>query len=101
MPKNIEEKALAELSRYQNTPAAMAESSIIKTYLDTLVDLPWKKVSKDNSDLQKVQENFRWGKPLCNQKMLKNGIIEYLAVKIMTKRNPQTILCLAGSSWSW
>ena len=94
MPKNIEEKALQELNRYQNTPQAMAESSIIKTYLDLLVDLPWKKASKDNFDLAKVKEKLddnHYG--LDN---VKERIIEYLAVKIMTKRNPQTILCFAG-----
>ncbi len=58
MPKAIEEKALAELARYQSTPSAMAESSIIKTYLDLLVDLPWKKASKDNYDLKKVQDKL-------------------------------------------
>jgi len=94
MPKNIEEKALVELSRYSSTPAAMAESSIIKTYLDLLVDLPWKKASKDNYDLVKVKEEL--DKNHYGLENVKERIIEYLAVKIMTKRNPQTILCLAG-----
>ena len=44
MPKDIEEKALQELQRYSSTPPAMAESGIIKTYLDFLVALPWKKI---------------------------------------------------------
>ncbi len=94
MPKAIEEKALAELSRYQSTPSAMAESSIIKTYLDLLVDLPWKKASKDNYDLKKVQHKLDENHYALEK--VKERIIEYLAVKIMTKRNPQTILCLAG-----
>ncbi|HBY64823.1 MAG TPA: endopeptidase La, partial [Acholeplasmataceae bacterium] len=94
MPKNIEEKALVELSRYSSTPAAMAESSIIKTYLDLLVDLPWKKASKDNYDLVKVKEEL--DKNHYGLENVKERIIEYLAVKIMTKRNPQTILCLSG-----
>lgn len=94
MPKNIEVKALAELSRYQSTPSAMAESSIIKSYLDLLVDLPWHKSSKDNYDLKKVQEKLDENHYALEK--VKDRIIEYLAVKIMTKRNPQTILCLAG-----
>ena len=44
MPKKIEEKALQELARYQSTPTMMAESTIIKTYLDFLTGLPWKKI---------------------------------------------------------
>ncbi|MDX9692026.1 MAG: LON peptidase substrate-binding domain-containing protein, partial [Acholeplasmataceae bacterium] len=94
MPKAIEEKALQELSRYQNTPSAMAESSIIKTYLDLLVDLPWKKASKDNYDLNKVKTKLDENHYALEN--VKERIIEYLAVKIMTRRNPQTILCLAG-----
>jgi ATP-dependent Lon protease len=94
MPKNIEVKALAELSRYQSTPSAMAESSIIKSYLDLLVDLPWHKSSKDNYDLKKVQQKLDENHYALEK--VKDRIIEYLAVKIMTKRNPQTILCLAG-----
>ena len=94
MPKAIEEKALQELNRYQSTPAAMAESSIIKTYLDLLVELPWKKASKDTYDLNKVQKKL--DENHYGLEKVKDRIIEYLAVKIMTKRNPQTILCLAG-----
>jgi ATP-dependent Lon protease len=94
MPKKIEEKALSELSRYQSTPAAMAESTVIRTYLDLLIELPWKKSSKDNVDLKKVQKILDENHYSLNK--VKERIIEYLAVKIMTKRNPQTILCLAG-----
>ena len=94
MPKSIEEKALSELSRYQSTPAAMAESSVIRTYLDLLVELPWKKSSKDTTDLKKVQKKLDENHYALEK--VKERIIEYLAVKIMTKRNPQTILCLAG-----
>ena len=94
MPKNIEEKALAELSKYTSTPASMAESQIIKNYLDLLVDLPWKKASKDNYDLKKVKDKL--DEQHYGLDVVKERIIEYLAVKIMTKRNPQTILCFAG-----
>ncbi|MDI6451940.1 endopeptidase La [Peloplasma aerotolerans] len=94
MPKAIEEKALQELSRFQSTPAAMAESSIIKTYLDLLVELPWKKSSKDTADLNKVQQKL--DENHYGLEKVKERIIEYLAVKVMTKRNPQTILCLVG-----
>jgi len=94
MPKSIEEKALKELQRFQSTPTAMAESSIIKNYLDLLVELPWKKASRDNYKLDKVKAKL--DKNHYGLDKVKDRIIEYLAVKIMTKRNPQTILCLAG-----
>ncbi|VEU82280.1 ATP-dependent protease La [Acholeplasma hippikon] len=94
MPKSIEEKALQELARYQSTPSAMAESQIIKTYLDFLVALPWKKASKDLNVLQQVQEKL--DKNHYGLEKVKERIIEYLAVKIMTGKTPQTILCFAG-----
>ena len=94
MPKNIEEKALQELSKYQSTPPSMAESQIIKNYLDLLVELPWKKASKDSYDLKKVKQKL--DEQHFGLDKVKERIIEYLAVKIMTKRNPQTILCFAG-----
>ncbi|MDL2292173.1 endopeptidase La [Acholeplasma sp. OttesenSCG-928-E16] len=94
MPKNIEEKAINELKRYQSTPSQMAESGIIKTYLDFLTDLPWKKASKDSNDLKKVKNKL--DENHYGLENVKERIIEYLAVKIKTKKNPQTILCLAG-----
>lgn len=94
MPKEIEEKALQELARYSSTPPAMAESGIIKTYLDFLVALPWKKASRDSNDLKKVQEKL--DKNHYGLGTVKDRIVEYLAVKISTKKNPQTILCLVG-----
>ena len=94
MPKIMEEKALQELNRYQSTPSSMAESQVIRTYLDLIVELPWKKASKDNIDLKKVQDKL--DEQHYALEKVKERIIEYLAVKIMTKQNPQTILCLSG-----
>ncbi|VEU80738.1 endopeptidase La [Haploplasma axanthum] len=94
MPANIEEKALQELARLRSTPSAMAESSIIKTYLDFLVALPWYETSKDLDDLSLVQKSL--DKNHYGLEKVKDRIVEYLAVKIMTQKNPQTILCLVG-----
>jgi ATP-dependent Lon protease len=94
MPKNIEEKALYELSRYQNLPANSAESGVIRTYLDFLIDLPWTELSKDETDIKKAEaalDSTHFG-----LEKVKERIIEYLAVKILTGKNPQTILCLVG-----
>lgn len=94
MPKVIEEKAINELNRLSQTPAQMAEASIIKTYLDFLVELPWHEVSEDLNDLSKVKEAL--DKNHYGLEKVKDRILEYLAVKIMTNKNPQTILCLVG-----
>ena len=94
MPKKIEEKALNELKRYQSTSFQMAESGIIKNYIDFLCKLPWYKESVDNNDLSKVEELLN--KNHYGLSKVKDRILEYLSVKVMTGKNPQTILCLYG-----
>ena len=94
MPERTEKKALEELRRYQDTPSQMADSQILKNYLDFLIGLPWYKASVDNDDLTQVAEALN--KEHYALDKVKERIIEYIAVKIMTKKNPQTILCLVG-----
>ena len=94
MPKDIEEKALQELQRYTSMSPMMAESGIIRTYLDFIVALPWHKKSKDSNNLKQVQDKL--DKNHYGLEKVKDRIIEYLAVKIKTNKNPQTILCLVG-----
>ncbi len=94
MPKKIEEKALQELQRYSQTSVQMAESNILKAYLDFLVALPWNNASEDVNDLTKVSESLNENHYSLDK--VKDRILEYLSVKIMTNRNPQTILCLVG-----
>ena len=94
MPKDIEEKVLNELQRYSVSPQGMAETGVIKGYIDFMVELPWHKASVDNTNLEEVKEKLDLDHYGLEE--VKERIIEYLAVKIMTKKNPQTILCLAG-----
>jgi ATP-dependent Lon protease len=94
MPKHIEEKALYELQRYQTLPASSGESGVIRTYLDFLIDLPWNEVSIDETDIKKAEEAL--DSTHFGLEKVKERIIEYLAVKILTGKNPQTILCLVG-----
>ncbi len=94
MPKDIEEKALNELSRYSSLSANSGESGIARTYLDFLINLPWSKESIDSNDIRKAKEqldNDHYGLDI-----VKDRILEYLAVCIMTKKTPQAILCLVG-----
>ncbi len=94
MPKHIEEKALYELSRYETLPASSGESGVIRTYLDFLIDLPWHEQSEDETDIKKAEaalEETHFG-----LEKVKERIVEYLAVKLLTGKNPQTILCLVG-----
>ena len=94
MPEKIHKKALDELKRYSNTSYQMAESGIIKQYLDFMIALPWDKTTTDEADITKVQEIL--DKNHYGLDRVKERILEYLSVKIMTNRNPQTIICLVG-----
>lgn len=94
LPKNVYEKAKAELQKYANTNNQMAESGVIRTYLDWIISLPWDKSSKDNDDLSDVAKKLDLNHYGLDK--VKDRIIEYLAVKMMTGKNPSTILCFAG-----
>ncbi len=94
MPKHIEEKALYELSRYETLPASSGESGVIRTYLDFLIELPWYEESEDETDIKKAEEALE--ETHYGLEKVKERIIEYLAVKLLTGKNPQTILCLVG-----
>ncbi|MEC9484255.1 MAG: endopeptidase La [Candidatus Izemoplasma sp.] len=94
MPEHIEEKALYELQRYQSIPTSSGESGVIRTYLDFLLDLPWHEESVDETDIHKAEDAL--DKTHFGLEKVKERIIEYLAVKILTGKNPQTILCLVG-----
>ena len=94
MPKTVEEKAYNELNRYMSTPSTSPESGIIRTYLDFLIALPWNTQSVDSDDIKKAKEIL--DEDHYGLDKVKERILEYLAVKIMTQKNPQAILCLVG-----
>ena len=94
MPKSMEEKALAELNRYASLSVASGESAIIRTYLDFVIALPWSKESKDTNDIKKAKAQL--DRDHYGLENVKERILEYLAVRIMTKKNPQAILCFVG-----
>ncbi|MFB0638331.1 endopeptidase La [Candidatus Phytoplasma solani] len=94
LPADIKTKALQELLRYQSSSSLMAESFVIKNYLDFLLELPWGKTSPDINDLSKIEQSLNENH--YGLIKVKERILEYAAVKIMTKKNPQNILCLVG-----
>lgn len=94
LPKNVYDKAINELQKYASTNSQMAESGVIRSYLDLIISLPWHEASKDVSDLAKVEETLNSNH--YGLEKIKERIIEYLAVKMMTGHNPSTILCFAG-----
>ncbi|MDE7213300.1 MAG: endopeptidase La, partial [Anaeroplasmataceae bacterium] len=94
LPKNVYDKAKNELQKYASTSNQMAESGVIRTYLEWIINLPWYKQTEDTTDLKKVAESL--DKNHYGLEKVKDRIVEYLAVKMMTGKNPNTILCFAG-----
>ena len=93
-PENIQQKIKVEMNRLNTIHASSQEASVVRTYLDLLVEMPWRVSSQDNEDLnnvQKILDEDHYG--LVKQK---ERILEYLAVKAMTKSLKAPILCLYG-----
>lgn len=93
-PENIKQKALEELSRFEMLPASSGESGVIRTYLDWLLKTPWWQLTEDNEDLNAVRAVLD-GDHFGLEKV-KDRIMEYLAVKTVTKSLNAPIICLVG-----
>lgn len=90
----VKKKLNKELKKYQELPSTSPEVGIIKNYIEYLLELPWKNRTKDNVDLKKSQEIL--DKSHYGIEKVKTRIIEYLAVKKVTKKLSGTIICLVG-----
>lgn len=94
MPDYAKEKALEEAKRLRHMQFGSAEASVIETYLDWLLCLPWKKESKDNTDLVKAEAVL--DKEHYGLEKVKQRLIEFLAVKAHTGTMKGSIICLVG-----
>ncbi|HEY9679670.1 MAG TPA: endopeptidase La [Drouetiella sp.] len=88
------EKAEKELGRLEKMMPQSAEAGVIRTYLDTLVSLPWDKRSEESLDLEKAEEIL--AEDHYGLEKVKERILEYLAVRKLSKHPQGTILCLVG-----
>ena len=94
MPAEAEGKALTEIKKLKLMPQMSSESSIIRNYIEHLIDLPWdksSKISRDLSKAQKVLDRDHYG-----LEKIKERIIEYLAVQKRVENNKAPILCFVG-----
>ncbi|GCD09808.1 endopeptidase La [Clostridium tagluense] len=94
LPKEAKEKAIYELNRLKSAGNYSAESGVIRAYLDWILELPWNKFTKDNIDINKAREVF--AAEHYGLEDVKERIIEYLAVKKISKTLKGPILCLVG-----
>lgn len=93
-PEHVKTKALDELKRYETLPTSTGEAGVIRNYLDWLLDTPWYQLGQDNEDLK--QANAILDEDHYGLLKVKQRIMEYLAVKTMTKSLNAPILCLVG-----
>ncbi len=94
MPKEAKEKALSELNKLKQMSPMSSEASVVRTYLDWMVNIPWKKRSKVRLDLVKAEEILETDH--YGLKEVKERILEYLAVQKRVKKLKGPILCLVG-----
>jgi ATP-dependent Lon protease len=94
LPKEVREKALSELRKLKTMGAMSSEATVVRNYLDWLLDLPWKKYSKVNKDLVKATEILE--KDHYGLDKVKERIVEYLAVQSRANKIKGPILCLVG-----
>ena len=94
LPAEVKKKVDEELRKMSKMPAFSAEASVSRNYIDVLLDLPWKKMTKDDLDIEKaskILERDHYG-----LKEVKDRILDYLAVKKLNPKMRGTIICLVG-----
>jgi ATP-dependent Lon protease len=94
MPKEVNEEAGKQLRRLEQMHPDSAESSVVRTYLDWLTEVPWQKSTKDQLDIQKVQEVL--DRDHFGLEKIKDRILEYLSVRKLNPDLKGSILCFVG-----
>ena len=92
--KETKEKIKKEIQRFKGMPGGSQEANVLRTYIETVLEMPWKKVSRDNQDIihaKEILEEEHYG-----LEKVKDRVLEFLAVRALTKKGTSPILCLVG-----
>lgn len=92
--KEVKERIRKEISRFKSVAASSSESAVERGYIETLLELPWDKMSKDNRDIDHAEQILN--RDHFGLEKVKERILEFLAVRCMTDHSDSTILCLVG-----
>lgn len=92
--KTVKEKIAKEIRRFKNVPPMASESIMMRNYIESMLEMPWKKASKDNKNLKKAMEILE--EDHYGLEKIKERILDYLAVRSLTKKGETPILCLVG-----
>ena len=93
-PKEVKEKLFKEIKRFKSSMNSPAEIGVIRTYIETLLEMPWNKTVKENTNLayaEKILDADHYG-----LEQVKERVLEFLAVRTLTKKGESPILCLVG-----
>lgn len=93
-PKEVKGKIAKEIKRFRNVMNSPSESGVIRTYIETMLEMPWDKACKEHKNIEyaaKVLDEDHYG-----LEKVKERILEYMAVRALTKKGDSPILCLAG-----
>ena len=93
-PEDVKEKLKKEISRFKNTIGSQAENGVIRTYIETILEMPWNKRAEDNTDINYAKEVLEADHYGLEQ--VKERILEFLAVRTLTQKGESPILCLVG-----
>ena len=93
-PEEVKKKLKKEIRRFQNTLGSQAENGVIRTYIETMLEMPWDRVCEESEDIESAKhilEEDHYG-----LEKVKERVLEFLAVRSLTKKGNTPILCLAG-----
>ena len=92
--KEVKEKIQKEINRFRNIGNNSSESAVVRGYIETLLELPWDKASRDSTDLKRAEEILN--EDHYGMEKVKQRVLEFLAVRILTKKGRSPIICLVG-----
>ena len=88
--KEVKDRIAKEIERFKGMPGGSQDANVLRTYLETVLELPWDKVTRDNNDLRHAEEILN--EDHYGLEKVKERVLEYLAVRILTKREPADYL---------
>lgn len=94
LPKEVEEKVKREIRKLKNTPSSSPDNGNIRSYIETVLDVPWNQMTEENIDLKKANQIL--AKEHYGLTKIKERVMEYLAVRKLAPEVPAPILCLVG-----
>ena len=92
--KETKDKIQKEIDRFKAMPGGSQEANVVRMYLETVLELPWKKLSKDNNSIAHAEGILN--EDHYGLEKVKERILEYLAVRVLTKKGSSPIICLVG-----